>query len=315
MSAHGDVMTMMVDAINCYLKKSGDGHLSVSYERDTDDFWCFCVHGHSAWKGVSECERLSEVKLNSRTTLNASWPRWTNGYHGTTTSNMLLIMSTGNFNITYSGDEIACVCLTNTLKRTGSYEYGAVLQCDIVGFMHPLEGTEAHEDLTEWSAAIQPIGMNSKNKNKGSKGGQVAAHPANLCIKQVYIRKTVNIPALLATDLQPEAGACFKRSVKNRDKQLAKIQAGILAQASFEEHLQKESGVWKAPAPRDLRDLVKMLGSPDVQTRVVQMPRRAPRKLHTGYYDPNELTSGPTCLDIRPFVASSDHLKSCPGSR
>ena len=306
-TAPGDVMTMMVDAINCYLEKSGDGHLSVSFERDTGEFWGFSVHGHSAWKGVSECKKLTHVKLTSRT-LNASYPAWTTGYHGTTTSNMLLIMSARGFNIAHSGDNIACVCLGSKLKSLGFYEYGAVLQCEIVGFMHPLVGKEAYADLCEWSDGIQPIGMNSKDTSKGCAGGQVAAHPANLCIKKVYIRKTVNIQALLATDLQPEAGACFQLN-KKEDPDKA------IAQARFTEHLEQESGLWAKPPPKDLRDLLdSMPRRPDVQTHVVQMSRCGPRKLHHGQYDPNALISGPTCLDIGPCVAISDHLKSCPGS-
>ena len=129
-------MTSRASIINRFLEQH-HAALRVSFLSVFDDYFCFAVQGHSVLPGVDECSLLSSVQLDDNTSVYATAAPWTCGYHGTTISNLLLVLLEGGFDNKRSGDTPAGICTAPKFHAAGSYNHGAVLQCDIRGFQHP----------------------------------------------------------------------------------------------------------------------------------------------------------------------------------
>ena len=192
--------------INRFLEQH-NSTLRVSFLKDVDDYSCFDVHGHSILPGVDECRHVSTVQLNEQSCAYASAAPWKCGYHGTSVSNLLLILSTCGFSNKRSGDTPAGICLAPKFHAAGSYNRGAVLQCDVHGFQHPLHPHKVKE-YVRWAGEYVPIGMNTKQK-KGTPLGQLMSRPGNLCIKKIYLGKSIDVAQILSRSLQATTGACY----------------------------------------------------------------------------------------------------------
>ena len=202
-------MSSISDIINRFLAQH-DSQLRLSFLEDCDGHWCFDIHGHSALPGVDECQHVSCVKLNDECSVYATAAPWKCGFHGTTVPNLLLILSQSGFNYKHSGDTPAGICLAPKFHATKSYNFGAVLQCDIHGFQHPLRPDKVTE-YVRWAGEYVPIGMNTKQK-KGTPLGQLLSHPGNLCIKKIYLDKSKDIAQILSLPIQATAGASYLTS-------------------------------------------------------------------------------------------------------
>ena len=264
-----DAATLVV-TINAFLRRNPDCRLSVSYKEAVDGYWCFLVHGDEALPGVSDCSKIRYVKLpNSWLTRLGSL--WEVGFHGTTPTNVFLILLANGFDLRHSGDTVAGVCVAGKMMRTGSYDFGGVLQCSIHGFQHCMDSGKTPEkkaralaEFKDWSNSMMPIGMNAKWKAKGCRGGQLMCNPDNLCIARIYIKRNVDIPLLLSTELRATAGGCFKGPHIDEP------------QALFEEHLAR--GLSLHP-PNDIRPLAPQpTESNPPPEDILQLPQ--PPELH-----------------------------------
>ena len=235
-------MAAMASVINGFLRSGVNCRLTVSYEEEVGGCWSFRVHDHHAWPGVSECSNIDMVQLPN-CQLHATGAPYTVGFHGTTPTNVFLILLTNGFDVKYSGDELAGVYLARTMSASGSYNWGGVLQCSIEGFQARIDSgsplTPKKHDFQDWSRGVVPVGANIVWRNRGSPGGQVLAHPGNLCIERIFINKNLDIPLLLSEDLLPIGGASFGIHDNSYD-----------AQARFEAHLASRTVL---SPPRDLR--------------------------------------------------------------
>ena len=200
-------MAFLADDINSFLQDNKSA-LQISFFDEDSNNWRFKVQNHSVWPGVDACEKITSIKLEENIYVHASAAPWKCGYHGTSVPNMLKILAEGGFNNKHSGDTPAGTCLAPKFSATDSYNFGAVLQCDVHGFQHPLHA-RIMKAYVQWTGECIPIGMNSKNKKKGTPVGQLTSHPKNLCIKYIYIDKNTPCQYLLLQRIQPTAGACY----------------------------------------------------------------------------------------------------------
>ena len=81
------------------------------------------------------------------------------------------------------------------------------MQCDVHGFQHPLHPHSVQE-YVRWAGEYVPIGMNTKQK-KGTPLGQLISHPGNLCIKKIYLGRSIDVVQIFSRPLEATAGACY----------------------------------------------------------------------------------------------------------
>ena len=112
------------------------------------------------------------------------------GYHATHVSNLFGVLKAGGFTNKSSGDEVAGICTAPKFWATRYYNYGAVLECEVHGFQGVI-GKKAKQQqfaaFAAWAGEFVPIGMNLRQREKGTKLGQLLSHPNCLCIKKIYI--------------------------------------------------------------------------------------------------------------------------------
>ena len=199
---------MLASRINQYLHAHGS-RLSVSRVKDdSSEYMHFLVHGHSALKDVEQCDKLWRVSLNNEETLYPSGAAWTYGFHGTHVPNLLSILRDGGFNLDCSGDTPRCVCLAPHFHSARSYDFGAMIKCNIFGVQCPF-GNSKLQALQQYVGWEMAVGLNLKQKSKGTPDGQLMCHSGNLQITEFHILKTVDIQKFLAESLVLKAGACF----------------------------------------------------------------------------------------------------------